>query len=432
VCITSKLPSSVIAGSDSLALLEIAVDYPSAFERSSVNLLSVQASVLDTLGRALDPDRLFDRVGYRVPGGPVVYEPSIELRTGQTVFHLGENGSVIDPGNRMTFVLVADVEPDVPFDHFVLEVHQENCLDLVDATDLNHDPGLVESPDCDGLFPFSTGPTEIFLPAGSPVVRIFEMPVQMAYPGQVGVTFFSGEIAYNSSAPQGDLVVKHWRGQILRRTPDGLVAASGSEIFSSIHLLLDGEPVASDTSLTGDTLSIGVGGEYVLARGSVTPVALACDLRPVARPGNYVIRFGDSTFVGFADRDLGTAIHGDIPGRDYPVFSAELTLGAGELANSFVNWPNPFNPAKEATNIGFILAEDAHVDIEVFTITGELVATITSGSLRSEGPHDDEDTWGGLNDAGQTVQPGTYLCRITARYLSGHREEVTRKLAVIR
>jgi hypothetical protein len=207
---------------------------------------------------------------------------------------------------------------------------------------------------------------------------------------------------------------------------------SGSEIFNSIHLLLDGEPVASDTSLTADTLSIDIGGECVLPRGSVTPVALVCDLRPGARLGNYVMRFDDSTFVEFADRDLGTAVHGDIPGRDYPVLSAELTVGAGSLASSFVNWPNPFNPAKEVTNIGFILAEDAHVDIEVFTITGELVATITSGSLRSEGPHDDEDTWAGLNDAGQTVQPGTYLCRITARYVSGHGEEVTRKLAVLR
>jgi flagellar hook assembly protein FlgD len=101
------------------------------------------------------------------------------------------------------------------------------------------------------------------------------------------------------------------------------------------------------------------------------------------------------------------------------------------LASSFSNWPNPFNPGYEATTIGFVLEEEAHVDIEIFTITGELVKTIATGVHSPAGAHDDH-AWTGLNNSGHVVIPGTYLCRVTARYSSGRVEDVKRKVAVIR
>jgi hypothetical protein len=432
ICLVSKLPPSVIAGSDSVALVEIAVRCPSGYQRSPILLESVRASVLDTLGTIIYPDKLFDRIGFRIDGGSVTYETSIELKAGQTVFHIGQGGTLIEPGDDMTVILVADIEPDAPFDHFVMEIREDGGLDIVDATDRNRDPGLIGGPDCEDVFPFSTGPTEIFLPAGSPVLKVEGLPVQMASPGQAGVMFMSGEIAYNSSVPQGDLLMKQWRGQTMMRTRDGLEAIPAGDVFESFHLLVDTELVGSDTLLTSDSLRIYVSGEYVLERGSVRTVSLVCDLRPGARLGNYVVRFGDSTFIEFEDRDLGTPIYTDLAGGAYPILSAELTVSAGQLASSFVNWPNPFNPKSEMTNIGFILAEDAYVDIEIFTLTGDLVASVAADSFRGAGPHYDEDTWAGLNGAGHIVQPGTYFCRITARYGSGRTEEVRRKLAVMR
>jgi hypothetical protein len=328
--------------------------------------------------------------------------------------------------------LVADVEPDAPFDHFVLEIYEDGGLDIWDATDRNTDPGFLVGPGCEDVFPFATGPTEIFLPAGSPVLRIDDLPVQMASPGQAGVAILSGEITYNSSAPQGDLVMKQWQGQTMRRTPGGLETLPAGDVFESFHLLIDAGQAAGDTLLTSDTLRISVSDEYVLQRGSVWAVNLVADLHPNARLGNYVIRLVDSTFVEFEDRDLGTPIYADLAGGTYPILSAELTVSAGGLANSLVNWPNPFNPPSEITRIGFILADDAYVDIEIFTITGDLVATITTDSFRPAGSHYDRDTWTGLNGAGHIVQPGTYFCRVTARYGSGRTEEVKRKLAVMR
>jgi hypothetical protein len=121
-----------------------------------------------------------------------------------------------------------------------------------------------------------------------------------------------------------------------------------------------------------------------------------------------------------------------LAGQDYPIHTAEIVLEEAGLASTFVNWPNPFNPDKQVTNIGFVLGEDAHVDIEVFTITGELVKRVCINSFRPAGSHDREDVWDGQDGSGHMVQPGTYFCRITARYASGRTEEARRKVAVTR
>jgi len=71
------------------------------------------------------------------------------------------------------------------------------------------------------------------------------------------------------------------------------------------------------------------------------------------------------------------------------------------------------------------------VDIEIFTITGDLVKKVAYDSERSQGAHQ-EDTWAGLNAENLAVLPGTYLCRITAAYASGRVESCRRKVMVIR
>ena len=111
--------------------------------------------------------------------------------------------------------------------------------------------------------------------------------------------------------------------------------------------------------------------------------------------------------------------------------AGDLSITTGDLSASFVNWPNPFNPDKEVTTLGFILPEDAVVDIDIFSITGDLVRSLAAGASRPEGSNQD-DEWDGENDRGVLVLPGTYLCRIKAEYPSGGSGEAVRKVAVIR
>jgi hypothetical protein len=203
-------------------------------------------------------------------------------------------------------------------------------------------------------------------------------------------------------------------------------------VFAAVYLLAHDRVVAMDTVLTGDAVVLRPADEFVLRQGTSEVFQIACDIAPDAILGNFLIGFEDSAFLSLQDRELEAGIHPVLTGRDYPILTAEVALEETGLANTFVNWPNPFNPARGVTTIGFVLGEDANIDIEVFTITGELVKTISSNSFRTAGSYDREDTWDGLDGAGHTVQPGTYFCRITARYGSGRTEEARRKVAVTR
>jgi hypothetical protein len=258
------------------------------------------------------------------------------------------------------------------------------------------------------------------------------MGSRIAYPGQTGLEFFRGEIAYKSTGPQADLVLEGIVGETLTRTEDGLAPVAAGEVFGAVHVLFGGTCVAADTVLDGNTISLVPEDGYVISRGAVEAVTLTCDLLPDAQTGNYLVSFNDSTFMTLLDHDLGTDVMPVLAGTGYPLLTADISITAsGNLTGSFVNWPNPFNPDEEVTNLGFVLPEDAVLDIEIFSITGDLVRTLVVGASRNKGPSDG-DQWNGENDSGTLVLPGTYFCRIKAEYPSGGSEEAIRRVAVIR
>lgn len=85
------------------------------------------------------------------------------------------------------------------------------------------------------------------------------------------------------------------------------------------------------------------------------------------------------------------------------VVSVENTL---EVATDFVlaqNYPNPFNPS---TTISFTVANSADVKIEVFTIMGQKVATLTDG-FKHSGSHT-------VSFDASKLASGTYMYRLTS------------------
>ncbi|SVD43743.1 uncharacterized protein METZ01_LOCUS396597, partial [marine metagenome] len=84
-------------------------------------------------------------------------------------------------------------------------------------------------------------------------------------------------------------------------------------------------------------------------------------------------------------------------------------------------YPNPFNPE---TTIRFDLPSSADVDLSLYNLAGQQVATLASG-LREAGSYN--LVWDGRDDAGRDLASGMYFYRLIA----GDRVE-TRKLMLLR
>ena len=72
------------------------------------------------------------------------------------------------------------------------------------------------------------------------------------------------------------------------------------------------------------------------------------------------------------------------------------------------NFPNPFNPS---TTIAFQLGLASQVELAIYSISGQRVRTLISGSLPA-GHH--RLQWDGHNDRGESVASGTYLYQLSA------------------
>ena len=72
------------------------------------------------------------------------------------------------------------------------------------------------------------------------------------------------------------------------------------------------------------------------------------------------------------------------------------------------NFPNPFNPS---TTIAFQLGLPSQVELSIYSVSGQRVRTLFSGSLPA-GPH--RQQWDGRDERGKRVASGAYLYRLSA------------------
>lgn len=90
-----------------------------------------------------------------------------------------------------------------------------------------------------------------------------------------------------------------------------------------------------------------------------------------------------------------------------------------EIASAFQlyqNYPNPFNPA---TTISYSLSQAAHVNLEVFNVTGQEIYKLVD-SEQNAGSY--VITWNGRNNAGRNVASGLYYYRLETEGFSQFRQ----------
>jgi hypothetical protein len=117
----------------------------------------------------------------------------------------------------------------------------------------------------------------------------------------------------------------------------------------------------------------------------------------IGRPDQLVLRSGDLIARG-GPRDMkpGIIAFGPRPTNNRMVYKAALQQ----------NVPNPFNPT---TAIRFTSAATTRASLQVFSATGQLVATLVDGPVTG-GEHRVE--WNGRDNAGTPVSSGVYFYRL--------------------
>lgn len=80
------------------------------------------------------------------------------------------------------------------------------------------------------------------------------------------------------------------------------------------------------------------------------------------------------------------------------------------------NFPNPFNPEKQFTQIRYFLTKSEQVTIVIFDVTGNKIKTILKNVLKNLGEHI-EDVWDGKDEQGNFVPNGIYYAHLHSESL---------------
>jgi flagellar hook assembly protein FlgD len=126
---------------------------------------------------------------------------------------------------------------------------------------------------------------------------------------------------------------------------------------------------------------------------------------------NFQVRIGDviGTFQpsGQAIVPVDTGGNNITTDAAYYLRSSITQIRENESAGAF-NYPNPFNPRNQVTNIVFYSTSSGQSKVKIFTITGQLVRTLEHNAAAGS----NEVVWDGKNGRGQVVRNGVYVAVI--------------------
>jgi hypothetical protein len=162
---------------------------------------------------------------------------------------------------------------------------------------------------------------------------------------------------------------------------------------------------------------------FLLRGGSPRRLSLVVDVAADAQGENFRVLVADSNSLLARDAAVGSVVRIlDQYGQSLSGIASECAVILGsDLSHSFTNYPNPFAAGKERTNITYYLPGQSSVTVNIFTLLGELVWSVSYGQDSPEGKeglHDHGQAgcppieWDGRNGEGAIVLNGIYLCRI--------------------
>lgn len=156
----------------------------------------------------------------------------------------------------------------------------------------------------------------------------------------------------------------------------------------------------------------------------------------------YIIHYGTASRVYSYSSDVGQATSHIVenlqPGHEYffavtaydtagneSYFSEEVSIylsDGGDIINlegseKFYNFPNPFDPEDEYTQIRYVLKKTESVTIVILDITGQKIRSLVNSISKTPGEHV-EDLWDGRDDNGNYVANGIYYAHLKSESLN--------------
>lgn len=156
----------------------------------------------------------------------------------------------------------------------------------------------------------------------------------------------------------------------------------------------------------------------------------------------YIIHYGTASRVYSYSSDVGQATSHIVenlqPGHEYffavtaydtagneSYFSEEVSIylsDGGDIINlegseNFYNFPNPFDPEDEYTQIRYVLKKTESVTIVILDITGQKIRSLVNSISKTPGEHV-EDLWDGRDDNGNYVANGIYYAHLKSESLN--------------
>lgn len=134
------------------------------------------------------------------------------------------------------------------------------------------------------------------------------------------------------------------------------------------------------------------------------------NVREITLTENQALRGHDLVYI-YNTRSNPDQIAFDEARPEFSGVTVALSGLPGALPTEYAldqNYPNPFNPS---TEIGMALPFDSDVELSVFNVLGQKVATLVDGHMPA-GYH--TVTWNGTGSDGSSVASGIYFYRITS------------------
>jgi len=419
----SRFPAGMPVGSTDVDAITVTLEHPGAALTSRVRVDTLAFDCRDAANAAQIPGAFLDRI--RVLLGATEIGIVTNLPSTPTTVAIPITGLTLDPGQRVTLDIRVNVEVSAPTGLFAMTLGAGGFV----CRDENLGTPIAVRSDSGPGFPFTSGVTQLEAPARELVASfVEEMPAVLAADGNpVPVA----KLTLTNTASSGTIRVDHL--DVLASDPRNNALATGDAV-SRIQAWV-GDSLWADS---GDLLV----GAMTARATAMTPLALdphapiTIELRAIPRSGAPIGPFR----LGLRSDGIGViqptspllavaVVAGE--GQAFPFWTLAGGPTALTLKGSYSNFPNPFAAGRQSSTFAFYLKSPARVTLELWTLRGDRVRTLLSGSSLGAGLHQ-EIGWDGKNGRGDTVVSGAYVAEIRATYDDGSEERERRKVAVVR